>query len=339
MIKKYAAGAVTVLILIVFYLVIGRLYEYAAGQNKINDYNRQRFEDFYSTPNDSLDWVFLGSSHAYCTFDPAQFDAAGIASFQMGMPLQTMDSTYFTLLEILKTQRPDTVVLDVYWYVLEQDFEVKQMEMLFQVMRDENFKKQYLSEVLPWNERIKYTLKPVRYQADFLAFANTKLLNVMQHTFGLKKTENYTPGEEFYQGRGYVHFDYTMSDSAYSNIAEEPIADMQNWKIAASQQKYLDKIVACCKDNDIRLILTVAPVSNVRFSRIKNYAAFSGYISDYAARNGLRYLDFNTVNAADALFDDDCFFDGNHLNIRGVEIADAYFLEWLSLKSRLCKLV
>lgn len=326
---RWAAALAAGVFLLAFYVALGRLYSYAAGQNKVNIYNKQRFDEFYAAPSHSIDWFFVGSSHAYCTFDPENFDALGVSSFQMGMPLQLLDSTYYTLLEILEYQQPDTLVLDLYWYVLEKDFEAKQMDTLFQVWQNNALKKQYLNEVLPLTEKVKYYLTPVRYQADFFAYVNNKLLNVINYRFGLRKTVTHNPGDEYYKGRGYVYYDYVMTDRQYREISSQPVRDMYGWRMAASQAKYLDRITALCAEKEIKLILVTAPVSNVQFSRLKNYSAFHEQIAEYADRHGLAYLDYNQVNAAENLFADDCFFDAGHLNDRGVKIADAYFIKWL----------
>jgi archaellum component FlaF (FlaF/FlaG flagellin family) len=315
-------------IFIAAYIALGELYEYAAGQNVVNHYNRLRFEEFYATPPDTLDWVFMGSSHAYCTFDPANFEAYGISSFQMGMPLQLPDGTYYTLREVLNHQSPGTVVLELYWYVMEQDFDAKQMEMLFQVMQNEALKSDYLREVLPWNEKIKFALKPVRYQEDFFAFVNSKLLNVIQYRLGLRRTFEQRPGTEFYKGRGYVVYDFEMTRRQIDAAASSYIQEMHGWQPAPSQAYYLDKIVQLCAQNDIELVLVTAPVSVVQFGRLRNYQAFHDAIAAYAARHDLPYLDFNLVNEQEKLFTNAHFFDAGHLNDTGVKIANAYFMAW-----------
>jgi hypothetical protein len=247
----------------------------------------------------------------------------------MGMPLQLLDGTYYTLLEILNYQQPSTVVLDLYWYVLEMDFDAQQMDMFFEVLQNEELKKRYIDEVLPLNEKIKFNLKPVRYQADFFAFANEKLLNVIAYRLGLKRTFTHNPGEEYYKGRGYVYYDYLMAESQYAEVSTQPYTDMRDWDFNPKQEKYLGKIADMCEERGIRLILTTAPVSNVQFGRMLNYEDFHGRVAEFAAERGLPYLDFNLVNQEQGLFDDESFFDAGHLNDRGVKIADGYFMDWL----------
>ncbi|MCL2462653.1 MAG: hypothetical protein FWF44_08320, partial [Defluviitaleaceae bacterium] len=109
-----------------FILFLNARSEYAASQNKINAWNQQRFGDLYAQPPGSVDMVFIGSSHSYCTFDPLLMDAAlGTFSLQMGMPQQYPDGSYYTLLEIMKYQQPKTVVMELYWGAMGTDLEMK----------------------------------------------------------------------------------------------------------------------------------------------------------------------------------------------------------------------
>lgn len=99
-------GILFLFALIPMIFVVGNKYSAASTENQINNYNESRWNEFYELPKNSLDMVFLGSSHSYCTFDPENFDSVlGTSSYQLGMPLQHMDSTYFTLLEVLNYQK------------------------------------------------------------------------------------------------------------------------------------------------------------------------------------------------------------------------------------------
>ena len=83
------------LCVIPIFLFMGRMYRTAADKNVINAFTKARFDEFYALEPNSLDMIFVGSSHSYCTFDPDNFDPyLGISSYQMGTPLQHPDTTY-----------------------------------------------------------------------------------------------------------------------------------------------------------------------------------------------------------------------------------------------------
>ena len=121
----------------------GNIYKNIASKNIINTFNRLRFEDFYKAEN--LDTVFIGSSHSYCTFDPEVFDEKlGVKSHQMGLPLQHPDASYYTLLDILEHQDIENVVFEVYWDMLDDDFDLKQADTLFEVMENKDLQEEYI---------------------------------------------------------------------------------------------------------------------------------------------------------------------------------------------------
>ncbi|MDR1559925.1 MAG: hypothetical protein LBS84_09570 [Clostridiales bacterium] len=313
---------------ILIYLSV--IYTDAASKNHINAWNRQRAADFYALQENSLDMLFIGSSHSYCTFAPALIDwALGTESFQFGMPLQHPDSTYFTLKEALKTQSPSAVIMELYWGVLNQDFEIKQADTLFQAFDDDDFKRAYIEEIFPWNEKIKYSFPFIRYQQDFLTYENKRLTDYLESRFGLIPRKETQTGEERYDYRGFMYCDYVIPESKFGPRNQYSKFDGQKWEFSDVQRGYIEKIIDLCHSNGIRLVFATAPVAPVSMEKIQNYGAVHSAISEFAQRNKIPYLDFNTENQARDLFANKHFRDDAHLNYSGVEIADAYFAGWL----------
>ena len=70
---------------------------------------------YYRIPKDSVDLLFVGSSHSYCTFNPRLFDHfLKCNSLNLGTDSQSFKITYFSILEILKYQKPKVIVIEVY---------------------------------------------------------------------------------------------------------------------------------------------------------------------------------------------------------------------------------
>lgn len=68
---------------------------------------------FLAEPKNSMDVLFLGSSYAYCDWNPgAMYDESGLTSYVMAGGEQTMGVSYYTLKEALKTQSPSVVVME-----------------------------------------------------------------------------------------------------------------------------------------------------------------------------------------------------------------------------------
>lgn len=310
---------------------LGQTYSIATTENKVNTYNEKRWEEFYSLPENSVDILYLGSSHSYCTFDPLIIEEeTGLSGYQLGMPLQHYDSTYYTLREALNYQKPKIVVLEMYWDMLDDEFELTQAGYLFQVMDNQELEKEYIKEVFPLSEKIKYNIDIFRYQADYFAYRNSKLKEKLENNYGL-----YIPqamkqeGIEEYRSRGYTYCNYNMLPDEYDKTNQFKNTDGLNWEPNNVQLGYVNKIVELCEENNIEIVFVTAPIANISLQYIKNYDMIYKNIADIAAENNVHYLDFNTVNLNEHLFENENFRDDAHLNHSGVEIADTYFSNWL----------
>lgn len=318
-----------IILLIPPIIYIGNKYSQASTENLINTYNEKRFNEFYSLEKNSLNTVFLGSSHSYCTFDPLIFkERLGINAYQMGMPLQHLDSTYYTLKEVLNYQSPKNVVLEVYWDMLDDDFELKQATMLFQVMKNKDLENEYIKEVFPPAEKIKYNNDIFRFQADYFAFKNNEYKTKIENKFSVKlKASERQVGTEEYRSLGYTYCDYHMLKGEFDKTNQFRSFDGKDWKESSKQIKYLNNIIALCKEKNINLIFVTAPVANVSFNYIKNYDIVHNKINKIAEKNGIKYYDYNLINQEEKLLTNDNFRDDAHLNHSGVEIVDNNFID------------
>ena len=309
---------------------VGRMYSYANDQNHVNLWSQQRFEDFYALPEGWLDMVFLGSSHSFTTFDPAQFEGR-FNAFQLGMPLQTPDSSFFTLLEVYRYQQPDIVVMELYWNVMRNDFEAAQVETFFRVLRSEELRRRYIEEVLPLNERVMYEVEAIRHQAAAFAFANAQIRNFVRDSelfYEEGFVEDLPQGIEYYRSLGYVYSNLVMTQTEFERIRRTPAREL-NFTIAPRQRHFLEEMIRLTQYHGSQLIFVTAPISNVSFANILDYDEIHREISGFAAYHGIPYLDFHLRNLELNLFDDDMFRDHGHLNHRGAMVAGEYFMQWL----------
>ncbi|MCL2616620.1 MAG: hypothetical protein FWD96_03115 [Defluviitaleaceae bacterium] len=329
--QQVASLVLFVVICYAFTGVVGGVYSDANDRNHVNAWSQQRFDDFYALPEGWLDMVFLGSSHSFTTFDPAQFEGHWNA-FQLGMPLQTPDSSFFTLLEVYNYQRPDIVVMELYWNVMNRDFVPAQVETFFRVLANEELKALYIDEVLPLNEQVKYNIEAIRFQDAAFAFANAWIRNFARESelfYEEGFVEDRPVGVQYYRALGYVYSSYVMTQSEFERIQRTP-ARRVNFQISPRQQHFLEEMVRLTEYHGSQLIFVTAPISNVSFVNILNYEDIHAEISGFAEAHGIPYLDFHKRNVELGLFADYMFLDHGHLNHTGAEIASAYFIEWLT---------
>jgi len=328
--KRFIKIIFFIALLMPFSLWIGDLYESASAHNVINRWNHRRFGDFYELPENSLDLVFIGSSHSYCTFDPEQIDALlGIKSYQMGMPLQHPDSSYYTLLEILKTQSPATVVMELYWDMMASPFNLKQATSLFEVLRDEETVNDYIKNVFPLSEKVKYYFLPIRFQPDFFAYRSKLIMDFLDETLGLKKQANEIPGEERYKEGGFIYCTYNIPEDKFTHANQFLNLDGKRWVFDATQKNFLRKIANLCEKNDIRLVFVTAPIANVSMEYILNYDRIHNAVADFAKELNVPYIDYNIVNLETNMLTNENFRDDAHLNYGGAMIVGEHFANWL----------
>lgn len=307
----------------------GIRYKAAADLNTVNAFTEKRFEDFYALPEDSLDMVFIGSSHSYCTFDPANFDGN---SFQMGTPLQHPDTSYYELLEVYDYQNPETVVVEVYWDMLDDDFEIKQAVSFFEVVKNEARIEDYIKNVFPAGDKVKYSMPVIRYQQDFFAFASSKLENKIQNMFDVSKDtlpSQQGEGTEYYMADGYVYCDIIMPEDEYDRTNQFKNLDGKDWEFSDRQKYWLTEIIDLCREKGSKLIFVTAPIANVSMDYIKNYDIIHYAVADFAGENGVPYIDYNIINREENMLADENFRDDAHLNDSGVKIVDRHFKEYL----------
>lgn len=327
--KIYTLKFIIFMIAIIIAVVcIGKKYSLSSTQNIVNAFSEKRFKEFYSLSKNSLDLVFLGSSHSYCTFDPNLFK--DFNSYQMGMPLQYMDSTYYTLKEVLNYQIPKVIVLEVYWDLLQNDFELNQIKTLFQVLKNNNLKDEYIKKYFPLDEKIKYNINLFKYQQDYFAYEGNNLKTRIENKFNIQKEQIQKQiGVEKYKKLGYVYSNYQMLESEYNKTNQFKKLDGKDVKFSKKQLKFLDKIINLTNEKNIKLIFVTAPIANVSMEYIKNYDYIHDKVNKIAEANKIPYLDYNIINREENVLQNENFRDDAHLNNSGVQIVSKHFENFL----------
>lgn len=75
----------------------------------------RRWRTFYAQPKNSVDVVFVGSSHTYHSFNPEVIDdLVPVRSHAVGIPGDNIQVTYHEIRSILRHQQPDLIVVDAF---------------------------------------------------------------------------------------------------------------------------------------------------------------------------------------------------------------------------------
>jgi len=319
-----------VILLSVILIVIGEKFENISNKNQSATYAKQALNTFYNEEK-KVDLVFLGSSHSYCTFDPEYFDEyTKYYSYQLGTPLQHPDTSYYMLKEILNYQKPKIVVFEIYWDMIDDEFELKQADMLLSALNNDALKKEYIKDIFPLNEKIKYYFKPIRYQQDAFAYYNKKLMDfVNEYKVDTNSVKDYI---EYYRDRGFLYTEKIIQQEELDETNQFKQLDGEKWFASENQKKHIINLKNLCDQNNIELYFVTAPIANVSMEYIENYGIIHNNIEEFSESLGVDYIDYNIVNREEKLLINSDFYDDAHLNNKGAIIVQKHFVRWLEAK-------
>lgn len=230
---------------------------------------------FYEMERDTVDILFLGSSHSGAAFNPQYlYDKYNITSFNLCSDAQPVLASYYWLKEALQYQSPQVVILDCYSLWLDEEFYQETRErMAFDNMRLGPVKLEAINTVCTLDEsqsRNSYLLTNIRYHDRWSALNETD--------FNWK--DDIVPPSDL---KGF----YLMRNQCgYQDYVPFEVSASETEDFLPEAKIYLDKIVKLCKDNDIELILVKTPTLAETVGR-------HNAVAEYAASNSLMFFDFN----------------------------------------------
>ena len=267
--------------------------------------------EFYQLEEESVDVLFLGTSHAVSAFLPQElYDRYGITSYNLSTELQNLVVSYYWLKEALSTQQPHAVILDTYLL-----FEFDETEPLnsaesctrlaMDFMKMGPVKREAIAAICELDENqsaFSYYFPNVRYHTRWEELGKEDFL--FEEYAGIPGLMGYSTVK-----RNTVPDDYSTFTAGASDWTEE---------MDPLMLEYLDKILALCQEEGIDLILVKTP------STINSSGRYNTTMQ-YAAEHGIAYYDFNEASLYDAVgfsFQDD-MADYGHLLLSGaVKITD-----------------
>lgn len=270
--------------------------------------------DFYNLDKNSVDVLFLGSSHAMCTFNPQIiYDTYGITSYNLASEQQSLVVSYYWLREALKYQTPKVVVLDTYTlYKFGANYVYNDMNCsegsvrkAMDGMRPSPLKweaARTIAQIDPTQSALSYLFLNIRYHARW------SILN----------EDDFTEGSMIKHGgvKGFTTTGGTAPGAVFTPFTTADAADAEAESMFGTSQVYLDKITALCADKGIRLILTNIPCD----SSPERYKA----TKTYADAHGLPYYDFNEASLYSTIAYDAAENLLSHPNYLGAEKVSRY---------------
>mgnify|MGYP002857658717 CR=1 FL=1 len=270
------------------------------GDNISEDYAQYYFG---RTRRDSVDTVFIGSSHQFCSVDVNLLNREyGMNAILLTSRSQNLMLSYYGILESVELQHPKTVVLET-------------CDVSIGVEEPTTLAKASFYDHMPNLSRTKWI--SVRASGDPFYLYYIPLTSLHGNwgdvrLYDLKLPGRLAPGERYS-----YHFYLTSPLNSWSIVPENEKSQIPEGSVI-----WLDRIVQLCYENGIELILYTAPYA----AGSDDQKVFNA-LSDYAEEKGLRY--YNLMHRMDEIGIDVStdFFDPGHLNYSGQEKLTRYLAE------------
>ena len=260
---------------------------------------------FYELPDNTIDVLILGSSHAYEDINTGMlWDEHGIASFILAGSLQPLWNTYYYLKEALKTQTPKLIVLEGFMTSSKEEF----MEDNYIILN--NFGLHRSSDKI---ESVKASVPRQRWKDFFLEY------------FQYHSRYNDIGRADFLKDRGdpfftdWKGFACNMETIPNNNIDVTNISDRR--MLSEKAEKYYRAILELAQEKNIPIIVIISPYAGITEKEQEIYNRAGDIASEY----GVPFVNYNlslqelgidfSVDAAEL----------SHLNYRGNRKFTSYF--------------
>lgn len=268
-------------------------------------------DNFKQLERDSVDVIFIGSSHQFCTINPdLLYEEYGINSFMLATSAQTIPMSYYAAMEAIELQHPKAIVLEALY--CSNDFRTVTPEMshtFFDGMPRCEARKLAIEDLIEPEEQIYYYLNLGRY--------HTRWKDLTEKDF---QSNLISPRGGYYT----EETKYNWQIPVISEDEKEPMSE--------EMLKYLDMLVELCKENNVELIMYVAPFNSLyddedtREDLFRRQRIFN-WLEDYTEKKGFRYYnlfyEIPEMNL-DGMTD---YKDSQHFNCYGQEKVTRYMVE------------
>ncbi|WP_300367112.1 SGNH/GDSL hydrolase family protein [Brachyspira sp.] len=273
-----------------------------------NDNGIYQGDSFYDQETNTIDVLFLGSSHIHYNVNPAiLYNEYGIASYNYTSGSQPIWSTYHYLIEALKTQKPKLIALESYIVAASRTNVVD-----YQIVA--------ATYALKWSENRINSLK-VTAAERFDEFINP--MYRYHNRYKDLKEEDFLP-----YANNYNHYRYFKGYSFHQKTFPVKKPNIKNIKdtlpLLEQQETYYRKILELAKTNNIPIVVIASP-----FPMTDDEARHFNRVGEIAKEYDIPFMNFNHYyDDYDLDFWTD-YNDAGHLNYKGVQKYTAYLGKYL----------
>ncbi len=259
----------------------------------------RRIKGIYNEPKNTIDVAMLGNSDIYSGISTMKlWNDAGISSYHVSNPSQTVWVSYYMAKEFYKRQQPKLVIIDAD-YVFQTKDSKNDIRKTVDCMKFGVNKLSIIANPdvrVSKSARITYLFPLLRYHSRWSE------LEEKDFKEGFSKYDSKFGGYELDKNiKGYNRKSKLKKKEENKKIE----------RIPKKSKKYLDKILELCKKNNSKVMFVYIPTDDA-WTECK-----SNLIKQYAEENNVPYIDYNLDEEFDwKKFGRD---EGKHLNTYGAE--------------------
>lgn len=305
--------------LIVFSVIFGILITVLGlklkdGLKFNNLYPETRWADFYSQKPNSIDLLFIGSSHCYRSFIPSIIDSIKKTnSFNLGSSAQSPITSFFVLEEALRNQNPKKVILEIYTGSISKGDNFSNALINFDYIKSTDVKFSLINTADNLTDILEAFIPAYRYNNyKTTLFRKSKPKNV-------EKLSNGLSGKYF--NKGYVQ---TIANSNFIFDKEFNETKILYSDFSINNLEYISKIANLCKDNNIEFSLITQSLNPLYFKKIEGYDVFHNTIDSISKVNNIKYIDGNYYIEEIGLTNKD-YYDSGHMLYSGAVKFSAWY--------------
>ncbi len=272
--------------------------------------NIAKMNEFYSLEENSLDYICLGSSHAYCTVNPLEvWNKSGLRGFVLASQRQPLEATYHYLVEAFKTQSPKYVILE--GYMARLTLADADDAVFYDAIDPINIslnKAAMIKRLVPSEQYDAYMFNLLKY-----------------HTRWKELIKNGT--ESFFHQPIDVYKGYSAYEGKDARRSREANYDsVEAVEIPEANAKMFNKILELTKENGSELILMIAPYYETDDPYIAGVMK-SEHI--WAKENGVKVIDYAEILREIGIDSKTDYYDSGHLDVSGARKTSKYLAEYL----------
>lgn len=273
----------------------------------------KKIKGFYNEDKNSLDVIFVGSSHTYCGLNPAIFwNEFGIPSYVFAANEQPFWISYHYIKEVIKYQKPKAIILDVLYASRNESIKDETGQGIYQFegtnrinLDDVKFSENKLEAInvsVPKEEKISYIIELMKY--------HTNWKNLNENSFKYFNYKDINP---------YKGYSPRFTELHNIKILEETS------KLNSKSLEYLNKIIELSKNEKFNLVLIKTPYNLSEESK-QTY----NKVADIAKENNIPFINYNNLHdEIDFKPEIDLLPDYSHLSYLGAEKVSRHLAKYL----------